>query len=198
MGSQSTGAGQADEAALILRCQTGDAGAFQPIVVRYMRYAAGFALAWTGSRDDALDLSQEAFARAYRAIARFDAARPFYPWFHRILRNLCINHLARARRLGEVPLEEAREKEDERPGPAAALESAETRRLVWEALRRLNAPDREILILREFQGLTYAEMAEVLGIPRGTVMSRLHQARLRLRAGLAPRIPAAAEKGESR
>jgi len=176
----------AEEHGLILRCQQGDRSAFEPLVRRHMRAAAAFALAWTGSREDALDLSQEAFTRAFRAIRRFDLSRPFYPWLHTILRNLCLNHLSRASRRHEVPLKDGLDPPDPLPGPAAALERSELRRRVWEGIRALGARDREILILREFQGLSYAELAEVLQIPRGTVMSRLHTARQRLRAQLEP------------
>ncbi|MCZ7664976.1 MAG: sigma-70 family RNA polymerase sigma factor [Thermoleophilia bacterium] len=175
---------EADEATLIVRCQAGDRRSFEPIVRRHMRAAASYALAWTGDRQVAIDLSQEAFARAYRSLGRFDPERPFYPWFHRILRNLCLDHLSRARRRVEVPLDERLEVVDGAPSPEALAERAETRRRVWAALRRLAPPDREILILREFQDLTYAEIAAVLDVPKGTVMSRLHQSRTRLRAQL--------------
>jgi RNA polymerase sigma-70 factor (ECF subfamily) len=173
-----------DDRDLILRCQAGDRSAFEPIVLRYNRRAAAFALGWTGNREDALELSQEAFARAYRALHRFDPSRPFYPWFHRILKNLCIDHLGRARRLHEVPLDDVAPIASDRSSPQERAERAERRRAVWEALRRLSPMDREILILREFQGLTYAELATVLQIPKGTVMSRLHNSRKRLRAEL--------------
>lgn len=176
----------AEERALIIRCQRGDRRAFEPIVTRHMRQATAFALTWTGNAEDALDLSQEAFIRAFRAIGRFDPERPFYPWFYTILRNLCLNHLGRAARLMEVPLADNFQRAANTPLPDAALERSETRRQVWDALRRLDAKDREILVLREFQGLTYAEIAEVLGIPRGTVMSRLHYARRHLRDKLEP------------
>lgn len=175
-----------DERGLILRCQHGEREAFEPLVTKYMRLAASFALAWTGNHEDALDLSQEAFARAFRAIRRFDTSRPFYPWFHTILRNLCLNYLSRAARLHEVPLRDDIERAGPDPGPLAYVERQETRQRVWDGIRKLQATDREILILREFQGLTYAEIAEVLEIPRGTVMSRLHTARQRLRARLEP------------
>ena len=175
-----------DERTLILRCQQGDRQAFQPIVVRHMRRAAAFALAWTGNHEDAIDLSQEAFARAFRAIKRFDLTRPFYPWFHTILRNLCLNYLSRAARFREVPLKDTWEKADTAPGPDIALERKELCRQVWDGMRKLSARDREILILREFQDLTYAEIAIVLDIPQGTVMSRLHEARRRLRERLEP------------
>ncbi len=186
----------ADERALILRCQDGERDAFEPIVSRYMRRAAGFAMGWTGSRDDALDLSQEAFARAFRAIRRFDPDRPFYPWFHRILRNLCLNHLARASTRRETPLGDDAPLASPAPSPELLAERAELRALVWSAIRRLGENDREILVLREFQDLTYAEIAAVLDIPKGTVMSRLHHARARLRALLAPVLRGGDARGE--
>lgn len=195
-----------DERAAIRRCQAGDADAFELLVRRYMRRASVFALGWTGDREDSLDVSQEAFVRAYRAIGSFDSARPFYPWFHQILRNLCLTRLKRVARLNEVPLEDRLDRLGEggrvaggalgTPGwnegrgagfdPQSAVERAELRRTVWEAIRSLPVNDREILVLREFQELTYAEIASVLDIPLGTVMSRLHAARTRLRDRLQP------------
>lgn len=180
--------GPEEERALILKCQDGDPDAFGPLVQLYMRRAAAFALGWTGSADDALDVSQEAFVRAYRAIARMDPNRPFYPWFHAILRNCCRNYLRRAKVRGEVPLEDVAPRASDLPSPAELLEREDLRAAVWEAIRRLSEQDREILILREFQYLTYAEIASVLDIPKGTVMSRLHNARCRLRDRLAPML----------
>ncbi|MEZ4648158.1 MAG: sigma-70 family RNA polymerase sigma factor [Candidatus Eisenbacteria bacterium] len=170
-----------EERDLILRCQRGEKAAFEPIVTKYMRRAAAFALGWVGNRDDALDLSQEAFARAYRALGRFDADRPFYPWFHRILRNLCINHIGRSRYKREIPLEDAIPVRSGISSPQEDAERSELRKLVWEGIARVSEQDREILILREFQDLSYTEIADVLEIPKGTVMSRLHNARRRLR-----------------
>ena len=186
---------EAEERDIILRCQHGDRSAFEPIVTRYMRRAASFAFGWTGNRDDALDLSQEAFARAFRAIDRFDTTRPFYPWFQRILKNLCINFLGRAGRGREVPFDDIAPVAERSPSPAERAERAELRRMVWEGIRRLSEQDREILILREFQGLTYAELAAVLDIPKGTVMSRLHHARKRLREQLEMLSPTPQPKG---
>lgn len=173
---------------LILRCQQGERAAFEPIVTRYMRRAAAFALSWTGNRDDALDLSQEAFVRSYGAICRFDPNRPFYPWFHRILKNLCINHIGRARHRHEIPLEDTYPVRSSVPSPLEQAERSERKRMVWEGIHQLNDAEREILILREFQDLSYAEIAQILDIPKGTVMSRLHNARKRLREKLLPMI----------
>jgi len=175
-----------DEGALLVRCQQGHRESFDPIVLRYMRRATAFALGWTGNQQDALDLSQEAFAQAFRSISSFDATRPFFPWYHRILRNLCLNHIARVAHRHEVPLVDDDEFEQAGLTPEQHAEREEVRRQVWQALRRLDPAHREILILREFQQLTYAELATVLQIPRGTVMSRLHEARQKLRMQLEP------------
>jgi RNA polymerase sigma-70 factor (ECF subfamily) len=181
-----------DDAQAIRRCQRGDRSAFEPVVRRYMQRASFFALGLTGDQEEALDASQEAFIRAYRAIGGFDASRPFYPWFHRILRNVCLTRLARTGRSREVPLEDNVDIASTTvPGaldvdPAAALERTELRRIVWEGLGDLSVTDREILVLREFQDLSYSEIAQLLEIPQGTVMSRLHSARRRLRERLEP------------
>jgi len=184
-----------DEAAALARCQRGDRAAFEFLVRRYMRPATAFALGFTGDREEALDLSQDAFIRAYRAIGRFDAQRPFYPWFHKILRNVCLTHVARAAKSHEVPLEdrldgiEALGHDSGGLDPQTALERRELQHAVWDALRCLSPADREILVLREFQESTYAEIASALDVPPGTVMSRLHSARRRLRAQLELQMP---------
>lgn len=167
------------------RAQAGDRDAFGMLVERYMRRAYFGALALVGSRDDALDLSQEAFARAYRARRRIDPARPFYAWLYQILRRLCFNFL-RDRRLHTRRLDEAgawltvqaaaRSPED----PHQSLERQELCRAVAAAIDRLPAREREVLALKEFEGLAYREIAELAGIPIGTVMSRLYSARQRL------------------
>ncbi len=178
-----------DERDLILRCQSGDKAAFEPIVTRYMRRAAAFALGWVGNREDALDLSQDAFARAYKALPRFEADRPFYPWFHRILRNLCINYIGRAKYQKEVPLEDDYPLRGRELSPLEHAERSELRAAVWAGIEQLSEQDREILVLREFQGLSYTEIAESLEIPKGTVMSRLHNARRRLKDKLTTLVP---------
>lgn len=174
-----------DDGALIRRAQAGDAEAFGRLVERYMRRAYYSALSLVGTREDALDLSQEAFARAFRARRSIDPERPFYAWLYQILRNLCFNFL-RDRRAHTLKLEtagswladEAAARID--ADPAQALEREEARRRVNAAIERLPARDREVLALKEFEGLSYKEIAALVGIPIGTVMSRLYSARQRL------------------
>jgi RNA polymerase sigma-70 factor (ECF subfamily) len=178
------------EAALMARARGGDAEAFGELVRRHMRRAYMVSLGLVGSHEDALDLSQEAFARALRASRTLDPERPFYPWLYGILRRLCLNHVrdraTRRRKLetaGSWLADEARARAaDSDPERAAELE--ELRQRVAAAIDGLPSEQREVLVLREFDGLRYAEISALLGIPDGTVMSRLYVARRRLAAAL--------------
>jgi RNA polymerase sigma-70 factor (ECF subfamily) len=175
---------------LVRRAQSGDTEAFGTLVERYMRRAYFAALGLVGSPEDARDLSQEAFARALRHRKKIDPERPFYAWLYQILRRLCFN-FNRNRRSRRVKLDDASEwlaeQADARapaPRPDRALERAEARRRVLAAIDSLPERDREVLVLKEFEGLRYREIADLLGIPIGTVMSRLYAARKRLAAAL--------------
>ncbi|MCR4439058.1 MAG: sigma-70 family RNA polymerase sigma factor [bacterium] len=171
----------------VVRCQRGDARAFKVLVERYQRLAYSVALGLVRCHDDALDLSQEAFIRAYQHIGLFDPERPFLPWFYQLLRNLCFNHL-RARRAQRLQaLEEAENDAVDLPieqdyDPEVIVERNETAQRVWRAIGRLPDKYREIIVLRHFQQLSYAEMAALLFLPLGTVMSRCYHARRALRA----------------
>ena len=175
--------------ALVRLARAGDADAFGRLVERHMRRAYFAALSLVGSREDALDLSQEAFARAYRARGTIDPDRPFYAWLYQILRRLCFNFL-RDRRTRTQTLEAAGSwladdvADRAGPDPAEALEREERRRLVAAAIEELPAREREVLALKEFEGLSYKEIAALAGVPIGTVMSRLYAARQRLAQAL--------------
>jgi RNA polymerase sigma-70 factor (ECF subfamily) len=181
------------ERELILRAQAGETAAFGELVGRYMRRAYYAALGLVGSHEDALDLSQEAFSRAFRARQRIDPDRPFYTWLYQILRRLCFN-FTRDRRLHRDKLREAApwlvSEAGQRVGEVDPLRSAEReelRRSVREAIEALADREREVLVLKEFESLKYREIAELLGIPIGTVMSRLYSARQRLAAAIEER-----------
>jgi len=154
-----------------------------------MQRAYYAALGLVGSHDDALDLSQEAFARAFRARARIDPERPFFPWLYQIIRRLCFNH-TRDRSSHRKKLERAQTwladtTMGERPAhPDADTERREVREIITRAIDRLAPREREVLVLREFEGLAYREIAQVAGIPVGTVMSRLYAARRSLARAL--------------
>ncbi|NIR42780.1 MAG: sigma-70 family RNA polymerase sigma factor [Gemmatimonadetes bacterium] len=173
-----------EERELVARAREGDRTAFGTLVTIYMRRAYYVALGLVGAHDDALDLSQDAFARAYRAHASLDPERPFYPWLYQIVRRLCFNHLrdrrTRRRRMEEATPWLADEARATARDPAREAERAELRARLETAIDELSEREREVLVLREFQGLRYKEIAELLSIPIGTVMSRLYSARRNL------------------
>jgi len=174
-----------DEAAAVVDARNGSREAFGALVHAYQRRAYSIAYGFVRNRDDALELAQESFARAFQAMERFDTRMPFYPWLYRIIKNTCLNHLKKKRRHGETSLEGLRDTgydvADDGDSPSRAADLADMRRTIAAALDRLAPEHREILVLRHFQGLSYAEIAECLAIPQGTVMSRLHTARRKLR-----------------
>ncbi len=177
-----------DDTAVIELAQRGDRAAFGELVRRYQKRAYAVAYGLVGNREDALELAQESFAKAYKAMGRFDTAMPFYPWLYRILKNTCLNHIHRRRRRGETSLDGMMEDGHDVPaggdGPETHAHRSELRWRISEALLRVNDAHREILTLRHIEELSYAEIAEVLDVPKGTVMSRLHAARRSLREAL--------------
>jgi len=179
-----------DEGAIIRRCQGGDREAFSAIVQKYMKPAYYLALGYVGTPEDALDLSQDAFVNAFRHIRRFDPAKSFFPWFYSILKNLCMNHLNRRRRRREDSIDAMAEEDGqvaipvETVSPEAHAVRRDLEERIGEALARLRPKDREIILLQHFQDYSYREIAELLGIPIGTVMSRLYGARQALKREL--------------
>jgi len=158
--------------AAIRQCKAGNRDAFAPLVTRYQREAFAHARAILPNDDDARDALQEAFVDAFRSLDRFDERRAFYPWFYVILRNRCFGMLRKEQR-GNSPEQLA----EGTPFVRAGVDEVELN----DALAQLPAEQREILLLKYLDGLTYAELAERLEVPRGTVMSRLYYARERLR-----------------
>jgi RNA polymerase sigma-70 factor (ECF subfamily) len=162
---------------IIESVKQGDRDSYREIVDRYKQRAYHMALALVGDPQDALDMSQSAFIKAYRNIRRFDAGRPFLPWFYRILRNLCLDHIRRSKRRHEVPLSEALILQD-------ASAEGEMQLALRRAIETLDAEHREVVMLHYFEGFSYREMASTLGKPMGTIMSTLYQARQKLKAAL--------------
>ena len=180
---------------LMTLAKHGDREAFDRLVTTVRGRAFQVARSFVGSREDALELSQEALLKIYRARGSYRDGEPFLPWFHRILRNTCFSFLRKQGRLRKRSLASGRADEDEdewdlpdtdAPAPSDHVEGEERAQLFWRAFRGLRQRDREILALRHFQELSYQEIADALEIPVGTVMSRLFHARRRLREGVAP------------
>jgi len=168
------------ETQLIVAAQAGDSSAFEQLVKRYSRRIYRLAYSFLHNGDDAADVVQEVFLRAFRNIARFDTTKTFYPWLHRITRNLCINKRnLKANREGTLPVEDLLPASGIDP-LAITLQNEEVETLK-RAIDELPDMHREILLLKHFQECSYAEIAEILDIPIGTVMSRLYNARRKLR-----------------
>lgn len=156
---------------------------FEFLVEKYRREAFGHAFALLGNQEDALDACQDSFARAFAAIPGLRDLPQFYPWFYCILRNRCLNQLARRQtsdRYREAQQHETTQAMDA-VTPDNLLEQLEDQQRVQRALEALKPEHREILLLKYVQEHRYEEIAALLGIPRGTVMSRLYHARLALR-----------------
>ena len=181
-----------EDAELVERALADDADAFGELYAAYRERVYRLAYRYVHNQQDALDLCQEAFVRAFEALPRFEGRSRFRTWLMRIASNTCIDHLrqSKLRRVGE--LDEQVVTGDERlpgrrapPDPTLAPESDEIMAAIEAAVAQLSPDHREVFVLHEVEGLTYDEIAEVAGCPAGTVMSRLHYARKRLQGLLA-------------
>lgn len=178
----------ATEQELVERAKRGDPDAFGQLVTDNEKRIYNLALRMTGSPEDAAELAQEAFLNAWRALPSFKGDSSFSTWLYRLASNACIDHLRKRKRRSQV--EDARSLEDEeRPwepadhqaDPALQLERQEARRAVEEGLQSLSDPHRQVLVLRELQGLSYQEIGQALDLDPGTVKSRIARARLALK-----------------
>src|SRR5712671_2929110 len=178
-----------DDRALVRAAQRGDEQAFRKLVERYQRRVVQLALGMTKDPDEAMDIAQETFVKVHRYLPSFKGDSSFYTWTYRIAMNLCLDAQRRKGRMERVDLVEGDEAEIEAAmdppssalsGPQRQTLNAELRGKIEEALAGLSENHRAILLLRELEGLSYEELAKVLGIRKGTVMSRLFHARLKM------------------
>ncbi|HVC44987.1 MAG TPA: sigma-70 family RNA polymerase sigma factor [Candidatus Binataceae bacterium] len=177
---------EADETALLQRARQGDQEAFGALVERYQRRVVGVAQAVVHNQDDAIELAQETFVRAYENLAKFESRSSFSTWLYRIAANLAIDFRRREGRHLVLRGEDAENEFQRLPSPRgdSFQETArgELNRRINGALGELTPEHRAVILLREVEGLSYDEISDVLDVPRGTVMSRLHYARGRLRS----------------
>lgn len=186
--NQMGGAENDDE--LIRAAQAGDQAAFTGIVRRYQRSVYRVAWALTRNDSDADDVAQETFVRAYQALGRFRVGEPLYPWLARIATNLAFSLFRSRRRRPETPLEplvEAGQQWGVEDDPAERVSADERERHLSQAFAALKPEHQTILALRVVEEQSYEAIAGTLGVPIGTVMSRLSRARAELRARLAER-----------
>jgi RNA polymerase sigma-70 factor (ECF subfamily) len=173
------------EAQVVVLAQNGEEAALDALARSCRQQAYVFALQLLGNPDDALDVAQDAMVRFFRSLARFDPARPVRPWLLRIVRNLVRDRgrRLRVRRTESLEPDEGVlrfEPRDQGPDPEALATSRQLQALVWQCLQELAPGHREVLVMRDYQDMPYAEIAAALKIPKGTVMSRLHRARRQL------------------
>ncbi len=189
---RTTDAGNAgpDDAALVAASQRGDQAAFGEIVRRYQRAVHRLAWSLTRSASDADDLAQETFVRAWGAIGRFETGQPLYPWLARIVTNQAFSLFRHRRRRPETsiePLVEAGQQWGVDDDPADHSARSERDAQLRECFDALAPEHQAVLALRSVQDLSYDEIAKVLEVPVGTVMSRLSRARAELKRRLAER-----------
>jgi RNA polymerase sigma-70 factor (ECF subfamily) len=184
---------ETDDGALVERVRGGDVAAFEPLVEKYRQRVYRLAYNVLRNQEDAWDVAQESFIKAYKALPSFRGQSAFYTWLFRIVMNVAHDKARQRGAAGRAfGTERVTEEEWERtmpdPGeePDTAAARAEQRARITRALEALPEHHRAIIMLSDLEGLSYREIADVLNIPMGTVMSRLHNARKRLRTALGP------------
>ena len=166
--------GEQDEEALVGRCLAGESAAFEPLVERYHKALFRVAFRLLSDGDEARDVTQTAFMKAYQGLGTYDRRRRFFSWIYRIVVNECLNAL-RSRRPMQILDENHRASTGSDP-----LEVRDARQQVRKALLQLPEGQRDVIVLRYFSDLRYEQIAAALGIPEKTVKSRLFSARQRL------------------
>lgn len=192
-GTEPAGA-PADELELVAKSQTGDTAAFNELVTRYRQRAFAMLYNMVRNEQDAWDLAQDGFLKAWKNIGRFRGQSSFYTWLYRILMNVGIDWLRRKQIESGTEFDDAIGLHGVEPGamtapraemqPAARLSDKEIRTRIDEAITRLSPEHRSAIVMREIDGLEYSEIAEQMECSVGTVMSRLFYARKKLQAML--------------
>lgn len=179
-----------EEPALIARCKQGSRAAFDELMGRYERKVYNFAFRLCGNYDDANDIAAESFLRVYNSIEHFRGDSSFITWLFRIVTNIYLDLRKRQRARPQQSLEEAleleetslrRQFEDPAPGPEEHAQARERTQLLREAVDALPDYQRVMVVMYHMQGKSYEEIAEAVGLPIGTVKSRLNRARLAMR-----------------
>ena len=175
---------KAAEIELIYRAQSGDTEPFGQLVTKYRIRIFNTINVIVGDENDAWDLAQEAFLKAWRSIKRFQGGSSFYTWLYRITMNVTIDSLRRRGRRREVELDDAIP--SFLPGPSVNYERAEIREQVYAALAQLTPEHRAVIVLKEIEDMQCQEIADVLDLSLGTVLSRLFYGRKKLESILRP------------
>jgi RNA polymerase sigma-70 factor (ECF subfamily) len=183
-----------EDRALVERARSGDASAFRELVERHQRRAFAIAMALVHNEQDAREVVQEAFLRVYRGLDRFHGGSSFFTWLYRIVTNLAIDLMRKPSRR-DAELDDRHELPDEAhipllaridgADPVEAVRRGELAEQIGAALEALPPYHRGVILMREVEGMSYEEMAEAMGVSKGTIMSRLFHARQKLQRALA-------------
>jgi RNA polymerase sigma-70 factor (ECF subfamily) len=188
---------QDPDAGWVAKAQKGDRAVFGKLVAKHYDMVYAIAYGILNNRESALDTAQEVFLKAFRTLENFEGKSKFKTWLHRVAVNAAIDQTRRKRPTESLdidpddPNSEGRAPlivKDGRPGPREEAARDELREIVEKGLNQLSADHRAVLVLREWQGLSYEEIAEALGLELGTVMSRLFYARKKLAEALGGRL----------
>ncbi len=178
---------EVSEKKIIEKVLGGDANAFEELVLKYEKTVYNLALRMVGDRDDASDMTQEAFIKAYGSLSSFRGDSKFSVWIYRIATNVCLDFLRSKSRKQQVSLTVSDDDEDAQldiPDPSSAPEQQLMQKMsmqsVEEGLKTLPDKQRQILVMRELGGMSYAEIGAALSLEEGTVKSRIFRARKRL------------------
>ncbi len=175
------------DAQLAERAVSGDDASFAMLMRRYQNAVYEMCCRMLRDREAGLDAAQEVFLKAHSALPRYDGSRRFSTWIFAICRNHCIDEIRRPSRRLVTPLQDdGRKTPASGPNPSEIAEQAQTSRLLEKTVDRLPEHYREAVMLYHYQELSYAEAAEIQGVPMGTFMARLHRARRMLRDQLRP------------
>ena len=182
-----------EDAAWVLKAQRGDLDAFESLVEKYKKKAFNLAFKMLQDREDASDAAQDAFLKVYRSLSRFKGDAKFSTWLYRIVTNVCLDYIRRRKKVIEISLDKQLEMSDgkldfELPDEAINIEEeaekTEFHQLVLDAVDNLPETHRLVIMMRDFQNMSYSEIAELLSCPEGTVKSRINRARRFLRGDL--------------
>jgi RNA polymerase sigma-70 factor (ECF subfamily) len=182
-----------EDRALILQAKAGDSGAFRKLVERHQRRAFAIAVGLVRDEDDAREVVQEAFLRVHKGLASFEGGSSFFTWLYRIVSNLAIDAMRKpSRRESEALDPELVDDTAVQPllarlegaDPMDVVRRGEIRRRIETALDELPPYHRGVILMRELEGMSYEEMAEAMGVSKGTIMSRLFHARKKLQRAL--------------
>jgi len=184
-----------DDTILVEQCRDGDSAAMEKLILKYQNRIYNVILKMCVNPDDAAELTQETFVKVIQSIDKFEGRSSFYTWAFRIAVNLTLNYCQRNTRIAVQSLDaeecrnpaEARQvlkeflSDETSPDPAAVAQNKELCEIAMQSLMKLDEAQRAVIVLRDIEGMNYAQIAKVLGIELGTVRSRLSRARTRLR-----------------